>query len=92
MFTKGPNPSSLIENGVATSRPFYWTAIAGIRYRLEKDNKVIQKGKLRARFRPASIFWPPYGIIYWPVGFAYEKYDLTDTELAPVAKAIETKQ
>ncbi len=37
----------------------------------------MQQGKLRARFRVASIFWPPFAIIYWPMGFGQRCYDLT---------------
>jgi hypothetical protein len=64
-------------DGEVTTRPFFWTAIAGVPFRLEQNNKIINQGKLKARFRPVSIFWPPYGIIYWPVGFALSEYDLT---------------
>jgi hypothetical protein len=78
-----PEPVAIQENGEVTTRPFFWTAIAGIPFRLEQDDKVINQGKLRAKFRPASIFWPPYGAIYWPVGFALSEYDLTRTAQAP---------
>jgi hypothetical protein len=74
-----PEPVAVAENGQVTTRPFFWTAIAGIPYRVEQNDKVINQGKLRARFRPTSIFWPPYGAIYWPVGFALSEYDLTKT-------------
>ncbi len=81
-----PEPVAVQEDGTVTTRPFFWTAIAGIHYRVEKDDKVIKKGKLRAKFRPASIFWPPYGMIYWPVGFALPEYDLTSTEQESAAQ------
>ena len=35
------------------------------------------EAELRARFRVASIFWPPFAIIYWPMGFGQRCYDLT---------------
>lgn len=73
-----PEPVAIKDNGEVTTRPFFWTAIAGIPYRLEQNEKVISQGKLRAKFRPVSIFWPPYGAIYWPVGFALAEYDLSN--------------
>jgi hypothetical protein len=56
-------------NGLVTTQPFSWGGAGGIPYRLEKDGKVIDQGKLRAKFRVVSIFWPPLGAIYWPMGF-----------------------
>ena len=56
-------------DGIVTTKPFSWGAAGGIPYRLEKDGKTIQAGKLRTKFRVASIFWPPLGAIYWPMGF-----------------------
>lgn len=88
-----PEPVAIKDNGEVTTRPFFWTAIAGIPFRLEQDDKVINKGKLRAKFRPVSIFWPPYGAIYWPVGFALAEYDLTkSTQPEPVKTAVSTEQ
>jgi hypothetical protein len=78
-----PEPVAIKDNGEVTTRPFFWTAIAGIPYRLEQNDKVIKQGKLRAKFRPVSIFWPPYGAIYWPVGFALPEYDLTNSAQEP---------
>jgi hypothetical protein len=87
-----PEPVAIKDNGEVTTRPFFWTAIAGIPYRLEQNEKVIKQGKLRAKFRPVSIFWPPYGAIYWPVGFAQPEYDLTnatqDREVQEPAKPV----
>ena len=54
--------------------PFFWT---GISYQLVRGDKVVQEGKLDSHFRIASIFWPPYAIIYWPKGFSYDCYDMT---------------
>ena len=55
----------------------------GIPYKLEKDGKVVGEGKLQAKFRPVSIFWPPAALIYWPMGFGWGCYDLTKVQ--PVA-------
>jgi hypothetical protein len=57
-------------NGEIEMKPFFWTAIAGVPYRLVKDGTTLKQGKIRARFRVVSIFWPPFALIYWPVGFA----------------------
>lgn len=56
-------------NGEVTTSPFSWGGSGGIPYRLEKNGEVVKKGRLRAKFRPVSIFWPPLGAIYWPMGF-----------------------
>ncbi len=67
--------------GLVKTRPFFWTAAGGIPYKLSSENgELLQQGKLRARFRVASIFWPPGGIIYWPMGFGQRCYDLTGAE------------
>ncbi|HKZ42896.1 MAG TPA: hypothetical protein VJ044_18195, partial [Candidatus Hodarchaeales archaeon] len=57
--------------------PFFWTSIIGIEFMLLQDDKIVRKGKLPSEFRIASIFWPPYAYIYWPVGFQFECYDLS---------------
>jgi hypothetical protein len=59
-------------------RPFFWTSIMGIEYALIQDDKIVKKAKLPSSFRIASIFWPPYAYIYWPVGFRFKCYDLSD--------------
>lgn len=56
-------------NGTVTTRPFSWGGAGGIPYRLEQDGKVVKQGKLRAKFRTVSIFWPPAAAAYWPMGF-----------------------
>lgn len=66
--------------------PFFWTSIMGIEYRLLQDGKVLKTDKLPSEFRIASIFWPPYAYIYWPVGFRFECYDLTDPKREFVEK------
>ncbi len=64
--------------GLIKTRPFFWTSAGGIPYKLsDAQGAVVQQGKLRARFRVASIFWPPLAIIYWPMGFGQRCYDLT---------------
>jgi len=73
---------SLQADGRAVMRPFFWTAAgmppnSGVPYRLLKDGHAIQEGHLRAKFRPVSIFWPPFAIIYWPMGLNPDiTYDL----------------
>jgi len=57
--------------------PFFWNAMGGIKYSLVQGDKVVKEGTLPAQFRIASIFWPPYAIFYWPVGFRFKCYDLT---------------
>lgn len=58
--------------------PFFWTLIGGIEYELIQDGKILKKDKLPAQFRVVSIFFPPYALIYWPLGFQYKCYDLSD--------------
>jgi hypothetical protein len=66
-------------DGVVTTKPFSWGGAGGIPYRLEKNGEVVQQGKLRAKFRVVSIFWPPLGAIYWPMGFNEDiTYDLVN--------------
>ena len=60
-------------NGVVVTKPFFWTAAGmppagGVEYRLLKNDKVVQSGRLRSKFRVVSIFWPPMAWIYWPMG------------------------
>ncbi len=69
--------------------PFFWDVAKGIPYRLEKDNKIIDQGKIKSQFRVVSIFWPPAAIIYWPLGFNKEGYDFTnkgDSKVRPEAQ------
>lgn len=76
--------------GEVKTRPYFWNSAGGIPYRVEKDQKLVQEGRLPARFRPVSIFWPPYALIYWPMGFASKCYDLTSGKpdlCVPAAKA-----
>ncbi|MDD5580776.1 MAG: hypothetical protein PHY16_16055 [Methylobacter sp.] len=71
---KRPQPVEVKPNGEVTTKPFFWTAAgvppqSGIPYRLEKNGNVLKEGRLRAKFRVVSIFWPPAALIYWPMGF-----------------------
>jgi hypothetical protein len=76
-INKRPDPVIVKDDGKVTTRPYFWSAISGVPYRLEENGKTVKEGKLRSKFRPVSIFWPPYGIIYWPVGLNSEiTYDL----------------
>jgi hypothetical protein len=70
------------KSGDVTLTPFPWKAAGGIDYSIEKRGKVVKTGKLPAKFRIVSIFWPPiYAIIVWPMGFGYECYDLTKKDV-----------
>ncbi len=60
------------------TRPFFWTSIVGIEYMLLQNDKIIKKDRLPSSFRIVSIFWPPYAAIYWPFGFSFDCYDLSD--------------
>ena len=80
-------PVAVQPNGNVTTAPFFWTATGippqgGIEYRVLKDKKVVKEGRLRAKFRVVSIFWPPFAVIYWPMGFNPDiTYDLiNDTQ------------
>jgi hypothetical protein len=71
---KRPQPVEVKPNGEVTTKPFFWAAAgippdSGIPYRVEKDGNVLKEGRLRAKFRVVSIFWPPAALIYWPMGF-----------------------
>jgi hypothetical protein len=60
-------------DGVVVTKPFFWTAAGmppagGVEYRLLKGDEVVQSGRLRAKFRVVSIFWPPFAALYWPMG------------------------
>ncbi len=64
-------------NGEVVTSPFFWTAAGGIKYRLLNNGKVTKEGRLPAKFRVVSIFWPPLALIYWPMGFRPDGvYDL----------------
>ena len=72
-------PVQVQGDGKVTTNPFFWTAAGGVPYRLEQNGKVTQEGKLEAKFRPVSIFWPPAALIYWPIGLRPDiTYDLVN--------------
>ena len=79
-----PEPVNIDQNGKVTTKPFFWTAAGmppggGIPYRLEKNGETLKEGRLRAKFRPVSIFWPPAALIYWPMGLNPDiTYDLVN--------------
>lgn len=79
---KHAQPEKISPSGEVTTKPFFWTVAGlppsgGIPYKLEKGGKTLKEGKLRAKFRVASIFWPPFSFIYWPMGLNPEiTYDL----------------
>ena len=77
-----PSPVIVKDDGKVTTKPYFWSAFGGVPYRLEKDGETVKEGKLRAKFRVVSIFWPPYAIIYWPAGLDPDiEYDLiNDTQ------------
>jgi hypothetical protein len=70
---KRATPETISPSGEVTTKPFFWTTAGvppggGVPYKLEKNGKVLKEGKLRAKFRVVSIFWPPFSLIYWPMG------------------------
>ena len=77
-------PVTVQSDGTVVSKPFFWTAAGfppngGIEYRLVKEGKVVKEGRLRAKFRVVSIFWPPGALIYWPMGlYPGITYNLVD--------------
>ena len=82
-----PEAVEISSTGQVTTAPYFWTAAgvppdSGIPYRLEKDGQTTKEGKLRTKFRVVSIFWPPFALIYWPMGLNPEiTYDLiNDTQ------------
>ena len=66
-----------LQEGYVKRTPLSWSSAGGIPYKVEKNGAVIKEGKMRAKFRPASIFWPPAAILYWPIGFRFGCNDLT---------------
>jgi hypothetical protein len=77
-------PAAVPADGVVSTKPFFWTAAGippggGVPYALYKNGKVVKQGKLRAKFRVVSVFWPPFAIIYWPMGLNPDiTYDLVN--------------
>lgn len=81
---KRPQPVEIKSDGEVTTTPFFWTAAGvppggGVPYRVEKNGETLKEGKLRAKFRVVSIFWPPFALIYWPMGLNPDiTYDLVN--------------
>ncbi len=75
-------PVNIGTDGEVRTHGFGWGHIGvpperGVAYKLEKDGEVIQEGRLRSKFRAASIFIPIYGILACPVGLNPDiTYDL----------------
>lgn len=63
--------------GLISRTPLSWSSAGGIPYKIEQNGEVTKEGKLSAKFRVSSIFWPPFAVLYWPMGFRYPCYDLT---------------
>lgn len=87
LFIQGkPIPQTIVTNAKADETqlteykrtPFFWDVASGIPYRIEKDGKILDMGKIKSQFRVVSIFWTPAAIAYWPLGFnKKEVYDFT---------------
>jgi hypothetical protein len=77
-----PQPVDIKANGEVTTKPFFWTAAGippggGVPYRVKKNGETLKEGRLRAKFRVVSLFWPPFAAIYWPMGLNPDiTYDL----------------
>jgi len=71
-----------------TRNPFFWNVASGIPYRIERKGKVIDEGKIKSQFRVASVFWPPFAIIYWPLGFSKKEFNFkrSMSEIRPKKK------
>jgi hypothetical protein len=90
-FFKLPEQSTISINerptqysqGLVKTRPFFWNRTAGVPYKLTSaTGETLSEGKLRTRFRVVSIFWPPYSIIYWPMGFGQRCFDMSSQQPA----------
>ena len=77
LIVRGQQAERDVQGVHVRMRPFFWSAFRGIEYQLLQQNSKVSEGKLSAGFRIASIFWPPYAILYWPAGFRDSCYDLT---------------
>ena len=65
-------------SGEWKTTPFFWSTTGGAPYFLyDKNGTLVRSGTLKMNFRVASIFWPPFAIIYWPMGLNKTGYDLT---------------
>ena len=76
-------PVVVAADGTVVTKPFGWNAMGlpprnGIPYKIEKNGTVVKEGRLRAVFRGASLFWPPFaGVFVVPTGLnPHITYDL----------------
>lgn len=68
---------SVADDGTATMSAFGW---GGASYKVTRNGKTVSSGKLVTAFRPISIIWPPFGVLYVPKGLDdAHTYDLTGT-------------
>ena len=69
-----PEPVQLARDGMVSTPAFGWESMGvppakGIKYRLEKNGKTLQEGRLRPVLRVQAIFLPPIlGILTVPAG------------------------
>jgi hypothetical protein len=71
-------PVTLNEDGSATMSAFGW---GGASYKVTRDGRTVSSGKLDTKFRPISLIWPPFGVIYVPKGLDdSHTYDLTSKQ------------
>jgi len=74
-LTVNGDPIKVNEDGSATMSAFGW---GGASYKVTRNGKEISSGSLDTKFRPISIVWPPFGVLYVPKGLdAAHTYDLT---------------
>jgi len=78
-----PEAVEIAADGIATTKAFGWESMGippenGIKYRLEKDGRTLQEGRLRPVLRVKALFLPPIvGIIMVPTGLNPDiTYDL----------------
>ncbi|MFC5473336.1 hypothetical protein [Paraherbaspirillum soli] len=69
-----PEPVQVTSTGMVDTPAFGWDSMGvppekGIQYRVEKDGKTLQEGKLRPVLRAKALFLPPiFGILTVPTG------------------------
>ena len=69
------SPVTVDQDGSATMSAFGW---GGAHYKITRNGKVVGTGTLDTKFRPISLIWPPFGVLYVPKGLDdSHTYDLT---------------
>ncbi len=69
------DPVTVGNDGSTTMSAFGW---GGASYKIVRDGKAVSSGKLETKFRPISLIWPPFGVLYVPQGLDDGRtYDLT---------------